>query len=82
MQTVVTAILSNRKHVHGVFLKLYLRNNMGQFKAKRQWCSVIWGQFQATGTLWTKVLHGVFHRLWLHNNTGQFEAKGQLRRVF
>ena len=54
----MTPISSNRKNAHGVFLKLYLRNNMGQFEAKRQLRSVIWGQFRATGTLCTAVFTG------------------------
>ena len=34
-QSVLTPVLTNRKNAHGVFLKLYLRNNTGQFEAKR-----------------------------------------------
>ena len=46
-------ISSNRKVVHGVFHKLWLPNNTGQFGAKRRLRNVFWRQFRATGQLRT-----------------------------
>ena len=54
-QSVLTPVLSNSKNAHGVFPKLYLRNNTGQFEVKRHLRSVILGQFRAEARLRTLV---------------------------
>ena len=46
-------ILINRSVAHAVSHMLQPPNNTGLFQGKRQLCSVIWGQFRATGKLLT-----------------------------
>ena len=64
-------ISRNRKVVHGVFHKLWLPNNTGQFEAKRRLRRVFWRQFQATGKMRT-----------VFSSCFTFQAKRQLCRVF
>ena len=52
------ANLTKKRAAHGVSHKHQLLNNTGQFKAKRQLRSVIWGQFRATGQFCTAFFRG------------------------
>ena len=57
-QSELGPISSNSTVAHGVLDKFYLFKKCRPFQAKRQLRSVIWGQFRATGKLFTAFFTG------------------------